>query len=58
MRYYDICDIILSRSILRGALNNMRKVEEVKKNHDVLDNLSEKENSKLSQKILDLCLWY
>ncbi len=39
----------------------MKKVEEVKKSKkkkEIIDELSEIDDSKLSQKIIDLCLWY
>lgn len=61
MQYYDIYAIIFNRSILRGAYSNMKKVEDVKKNkkkQTVLDDLSESDDFKLSQRIIDLCLWY
>lgn len=39
----------------------MKKVEEVKKSKkkkEIIDELSEIDDSKLSQKIIDLCMWY
>ena len=39
----------------------MKKIEEVKKSKkkkEIIDELSEIDDSKLSQKIIDLCLWY
>lgn len=39
----------------------MKKIEEVKKSkkkQTILDDLSESDYFKLSQKIIDLCLWY
>lgn len=39
----------------------MKKVEDVKKKKKkqaILDELSESNNFKLSQRIIDLCLWY
>lgn len=53
--------IILYRDILKGAFNNMKKKEDVKKNkkkQTILDDLSESDDFKLSQRIIDFCLWY
>lgn len=54
------CVIILSRIILKVVFSNMKKIEEVKKKkkQPILDDIFEIDDSKLANRIIDLCLWY
>ena len=54
------CVIILIGITLRGVFNNMKKVEDVKKKkkQPILDDIFESDDYTLSERIIDLCLWY